>query len=257
MTNTSDPTDRRCGGDRRSGPRQVPAPNGAPKPAYSRFIPREELGEDFASWTPGSLGGAAGPQPGARASEPPAAAGPTPEEIQAQVHAARQAGYNDGYRDGLVALDGFKQSFAQQMAAQVGALLQSFDAQLDALEQDMAAAVARSATELARQVVRSELRQRPELVAQVAQDAVNAVLMSARHIHVHVNPHDQALVADGAFEALQARGARLMANSAIERGGCLIESDAGSIDARIAARWSQAAKALGQESVRWEAEERE
>jgi flagellar assembly protein FliH len=234
-----------------NGPRQVPPPAGAKSATpYARFIPREEL-RDFSSWNPGSIGGGfsdtSASQARAAEAAPP---GPSAEEIQAQLHAARQAGYQDGYRDGLVALDGFKQSFAQSMTAQIGALISAFDGQLDELEQQMAQTLARSATLLARQVVRSELIARPELVQQVAEEAVNAVLMSARHIRVHVNPQDQALVAEGAAEALQARGARLMASSSVARGGCLIESDAGSIDARIEARWMQAAQGLGQD-VEW------
>jgi flagellar assembly protein FliH len=239
-------------------PRQVPPPAGQqkqPASAYSRFIPREELGS-FASWTPDGFGGTPAPKPGVRAPEPPPPAGPSIEEITAKLHEARQAGYQDGYRDGLSALESFKQTFAQQMAAQVGQLLQSFDSQLDALEQQMAQSLARTATQLARQVLRHELSANPEIVAQVATEAVNAVLMSARHIRVHLNPQDQALVAEGAAEALQARGARLMASHTITRGGCLIESDAGSIDARIESRWQQAASALGQD-VPWSDEEEE
>jgi flagellar assembly protein FliH len=210
------------------------------KPAtpYARFIPREELA-DFAAWTPDAFGAGAAP----RAAEAPAP--PTAEDLKAQLHAARQTGYQDGYRDGLVALDGFKHSFAQQMAAQIGALVTSFDRQFAELEQQMAQALAASAVELARQVVRSELATRPELVARVAEDAVNAVLHSARHIRVRVHPDDHLLVAQGAAEALDARGARLTASADVERGGCIVESDAGSIDARVATRWAQAAKALG------------
>jgi flagellar assembly protein FliH len=237
----------------RKGPRQVPPPQGgAQKPAgnYSRFIPREEL-SDFASWQPEGFGGTPQPRPVSKQQPEPEPQGPTPEEIQAQVKAARQAGYNDGYRDGLVALESFKQSFAQQMTAQIGQLVESFEAQFDVLEQQMADALARTATQLARQVVRSELQQRPELVAHVAEEAVNAVLMSARYIRVHVNPQDHALVSQGAEEALTARGARLMSAPSVARGGCLIESDAGSIDARIETRWAQAAQALGQD-VTWE-----
>jgi flagellar assembly protein FliH len=80
----------------------------------------------------------------------------------------------------------------------------------------------------------------------VAEDAVNAVLHSARHIRISVHPDDQPLVALGAAEALEARGARLMTNPEVARGGCVVDSDVGSIDARIATRWSQAAAALGQ-----------
>jgi flagellar assembly protein FliH len=235
-----------------SGFRNIPPPPGSKAGAsYSRFIPREELG-DFASWKPGSFRG----QPGAadNADQPPATpAEPSAEEWQARVAAARQTGYQDGYRDGLVALEGFKQSFASQATAQVGALLQAFDEQLSALDAQLAQAVACSAVQLARQVLRTELATDPALVAKVAADAVNAVMLSARQITVQVHPHDLPLVAEGADETLKARGARLIANSNLQRGGVLVDSDVGSIDARIATRWEQAAAALGS-SQAWDDE---
>lgn len=242
-------------------PRHVP-PAGGNRTAsmYARFIPREEL-QGFAAWQPDSFGGdafqpfatprAAAPAPAPEPEpeidlEPPPPAGPTAEELQAAVLEARQGGYQDGYRDGLVALEGFKQSFAQQMTAQIGQLVAAFNGQLDTLEAELAATVAATATQLARQVVRQEIAARPELVARVAEEAVNAVLLSARHIRVFVHPDDLPLVATGAAEALEARGARLMPSATLQRGGCLIESDVGRIDARIETRWQQAADVLGQ-----------
>ena len=175
-------------------------------------------------------------------------------ETAQQVAAARTQAYQDGYRDGLVALESFKQSFASQVSAQVGQVLQALDSELGQLEQQMATSLARVATELARQVVRSELSVRPALVAQVAREAVNAVLASARQITVLVNPDDHALVASGCEDALLARGARLLAQTGIARGGCRVESDAGTVDARVAARWAQATHALGT-GVAWDDEE--
>lgn len=175
-------------------------------------------------------------------------------EMQVQVAAARQQGYQDGYRDGLVALDSFKESFASQVSSQVTQVLASLDRELGQLEQQLAAGVARVATELARQVVRSELGLRPALVVQVAQEAIDAVLMSARHITVQVHPDDHALIAQGCAEALAARGARLLAQAAVPRGGCRVESDAGVIDARVATRWAQATQALGT-GVAWDDDE--
>jgi flagellar assembly protein FliH len=210
-----------------------------PGPAWGRFIPREELG-DFAAWKPGSLSGG----PGAAAAAPPPPAEPGAEEWRARIAAARQQGYQDGYRDGLAALDGFKQSFAAQATAQIGALLAGFDAEFQRLEGEMAAAVARTAVQLARQVLRGEITQQPGLVAAVAAEAVGAVLLSARQVTVQVHPLDLPLVAEGAEETLRARGARLVANPAIGRGGVLVESDVGAIDARIQARWEQAAASL-------------
>jgi flagellar assembly protein FliH len=209
-----------------------------PKPAanpYGRFIPREEL-QGFASWKPGAFG--AGAAAAATAEAP---------EQQALLHAARQTGYQEGYRDGLVALENFKRSVLQQNAAQFGALLQQFDEQLDTLEFDMARALTRVAASIAQQVVRDELQANPERIARVAHEAVEAVLMSARHIVVQVNPQDHALVEAGAAEAIAARGARLVSDASIERGGCRVLSDVGTIDARIGARWERASGTVGVE----------
>jgi flagellar assembly protein FliH len=225
----------------------VAAPEGAKAPsAYSRFIPREELG-DVSAWKPGAFDGGVERRAQPRPENAPE---PTAEQWRAQIAAARQGGYQDGYRDGLVALEGFKQSFAAQMASQVGHLVTGFDQQLGALEQQMAQAVAQAAVLLARQVVRHELETRPEHVVALATQAVNAVLMSARHVTVRVHPDDHALVAAGASEALHARGARLLPDAALQRGGCIIESDVGTIDASIEGRWSLAAATLGSD-VGW------
>ena len=226
--------------------KNVPSPPGSKAgTAYTRFIPREELG-DFASWQPGTFGAADAARTAAKAADEAAAvAEPTAADWQARVTAARQAGYQDGYRDGLVGLENFKQAFSQQATAQIGALLDAFDAQFSELDSQLAKTLTDTAVQLAQQVLRCELAQRPELVAVVAAEAVNAVMLSARHIAVHVHPLDLPLVADGAEEALSARGARLHADPSLARGGVRVHSDVGDIDARIAVRWAQAAAALG------------
>jgi flagellar assembly protein FliH len=188
-------------------------------------------------------------------SAPGAAPELSADEWHARIAAARQsglqsghqAGYQEGYRDGLVALENFKQSFAQQTTSQVGALLKAFEDQLNALDSQMAGALAHTAVQLARQVLRVELQTRPDIVAKVAAEAVGAVMLSARHIVVQVHPLDLPLVVTGAAEVLQARGARLQANADIQRGGVLVQSDVGSVDAGISTRWAQAAAALGAE----------
>jgi flagellar assembly protein FliH len=234
--------------------RNVPPPQGSKAASvYARFIPREEL-DSFAAWKPGSIDGAAGDAADAAAQRAAAEPVKSPEQLVAeQLNAARQGGYHDGYRDGMAALESFKQSFAAQMTAQIGALVQSYAGQMDNLQQDMASALAASATALARQVVRSELVERPQQIATVAQEALETLLLSARHVTVRVHPDDHALVAQGAAETLTARGARLLADAAVTRGGCLVESDIGIIDASIETRWRRAAAALGSEAP-WTAE---
>jgi flagellar assembly protein FliH len=231
----------------------VPSPN-PERSSYARFIPREELGP-FETWAPGDFNGAPAPA-SAEPTPPPPPPPPTPEEWRARIDAARQAGYQDGYRDGLSALEGFKKSHADQVGQQLGRFVQGLDAEFDHLHEQLAAGVTRVAVQLARQVLRSELEIAPEHVAKVAAEAVEAVLLSARHITLHVHPQDLPLVTAGAQEVLQARGARVVGNPSIARGGCRVESEVGAIDAHIATRWAQAAAALGSDEP-WQSESEE
>lgn len=180
------------------------------------------------------------------ASAPPA---PPVEELLAQ---ARQEGYQDGYRNGLAALESYKQTQAAQMAAymsdQVGALASDFHQRLEALEQQLAGRIAGVALELARQVVRTELRQSPELVVDVAEQAMGALLASARQVIVRLSPDDHALAQAQLSEMLAARGARLVPDASVQRGGCIVESDIAVVDASVEARWGRAAAALGYEA---------
>jgi len=237
--------------------RQVPEPERRQterRSSYARFIPSEEL-SGVTAWTPGALNGppvarppiSAPPPPAAPEPEaPPAPPQPSIEELQKD---ARQAGYQDGYRDGLAALDAFKQSFSRQLTAQLAGIIKTFDADMHTLEEQMALTLTRCAIELARQVVRSEIETRPELIARVARDSVEALQLAARHIRVRVNPDDLPLVIEGAGEELRARDAQILPDPEIARGGCTVDSDLGSVDATMPARWQLACASLGQTSV--------
>ncbi len=219
-----------------------PSPTPGAREPYARFIPREEL-RSFSAWRPGQLG----PTP----PEPPEPEAPPPdlEAERAQARAqGRQEGYADGYRDGLVALEGFKQRYAQQLTAPLVALTQQYGEQLDALQALLAEQVADIAVALAREVVRDRVARQPELLVQVAQEALDATLGSARQIVMRVHPDELPRVAEGVGEALAARGARLQADPQIARGGCRVDSELGSVDASLAARWARAVANLGRET---------
>lgn len=186
----------------------------------------------------------------ARAAE--ASAAPPGPPIEERLNQARQEGYQDGYRNGLAALESYKQTQAAQMAAhmsdQVGALASDFHHRLESLEQQLAGRIAGVALELARQVVRTELRQSPELVVDVAEQALGALLASARQVIVRLSPDDHGLAQAQLSEMLAARGARLVPDASVQRGGCIVESDIAVVDATVEARWARAAAALGYEA---------
>lgn len=241
----------------KSGIKNIPPPEGQKASPYSRFIPREEL-NSFAAWSPNHLGGnepirgvhrhpqpAAEPNANSNSNANAKSKTTSSEELAQIVQSSHQQGYQNGYRDGMVALENFKQTYAMQMSTQVGALLVALSAQLEDLQQDMARAMAISATHLARQIVRSELQTHPELVAQVANEALESLLLSARHVTLRVHPDDLPLVNQGCAEMLSARGARVVGDASLMRGGCMLESDIGVIDASMETRWRRAVAVIG------------
>ena len=215
-----------------------PAPKPAPK-ANVTSIKRQPL--------VGGMPGEEAPLP----PEPPAPPEPAPD-VEELIDKAHKSGYQDGYRNGLIALESYKQTQAAQLAAymndQIGALASDFHHRLESLEQQLAGRIAGVALELARQVVRSELDQRPEAVLTVAEEALGVLLSSAKQIVVRLNPDDNALAQGSLTEVLQARGARLMPDAAVTRGGCLVESDIAVVDASVEARWFRAAAAMGSQT---------
>lgn len=258
--------------------RRRPQAHGEPAPAdagqplverrvssiYTRFIPREELAA-FSAWQPGSFGDDPTRRP--QMAPPP----PDPEAVRRQAEAAaaeqarraaqaarqaeadhlaaveqaRHGGYQDGYRDGLSALENFKLSFSAQTSAQVAAVVRQLQEQLEHLEQDLAQRVAGIALELARQVVRSELHTRVDSVVAVAQEVLGELMTSAKHATLRVNPSDHSVIAQGCAEVLASRGVTLLADAAVEAGGCVLESNLGEVDGRVATRWRRAAAAIG------------
>ncbi|MEN9890379.1 MAG: hypothetical protein RLY78_674 [Pseudomonadota bacterium] len=168
------------------------------------------------------------------------------EEGLARGRSEGEAGQREAVRAEVLAeLDTLHERLQAEQAAHFGRLVAQLDDELGALEQQLAAAVTRIALELGRQVVRAELALQPQRVAQVAEEALQSLLHGARHIRVRLHPDDLALVEAGCADLLTARGARLVASPTVERGGCLVESDAGTVDARIGERWAQAVQAMG------------
>lgn len=232
------------------------------RPAYTRFIPREELG-GFAAWQPDTFGGRREPPPvsarpdpellrrAAEAAAAEAAARQAEEEAAAEaerlaeLQAAHDHAYQNGYRDGMAALEAFKQSHTAQTGAQLAAIVAQLQDQFSLIEQQLARQVAGIALDIARQVVRSELRSDPMQVVAVTEEALDVLLKSARHVTIRVHPDDHALVASGAADSIAARGARLLSDARIGPGGCLVESDIGVVDARVATRWQRASALLG------------
>lgn len=194
----------------------------------SRLIPKERL-VDWARFEMGSL---------ARPADP----GPSPaHESSRQRDAAEAAGREAGYRAG--------QAEGRAESARLCALASALDSQLVDFEELHAAALADLALEIARQLLRGDLRVRRDALVAVVREAMAALPEGLRRPQIVLHPADVALVRAQLGDTLERGHWAVIEDHRMEPGGCRLESESGDVDATLATRWKRLAAALGRESA--------
>jgi len=103
------------------------------------------------------------------------------------------------------------------------------------------------AMEVARKVIRRELEARPEDMVAICADVLRQVVL-ARSVTLIVHPDDEAMVRS--HEGILAAGLddsaslHIVVDDEVGRGGCVVESDMGRIDARLETQLAAIERAL-------------
>lgn len=161
-------------------------------------------------------------------------------------HVARQQGYEVGYQAGMAAA---REELAPAMAA-VGEAL----AEAQTLRSETADAVEARAVELAlrlaEKIVAGTLEVQPERVVDVVRGALRC-LVDRERVTVHVNTLDLELVREAVEHVVSALGGiehlEVQEDRRVLRGGALVRSAAGEVDATIETKLERAREVLGAE----------
>lgn len=181
--------------------------------------------QDFRRWELPEVGN---DHPHRRATDPPAPQ-PTVRELEALHQQARAEGFTSGHAEGLAA----GQQQVREQLARLAALCDAVARPLQSLDEQVEKELARLATVIARRVIVRELKLSPELIVQAVRQAATALPAAAHELRVHVHPDDLALLHDlGAVESHW----QLLADPALARGDCRLESERSRLDARVDAR---------------------
>lgn len=156
---------------------------------------------------------------------------------------ARAEGYQDGVRDGHAAARG-------ELAPSASALATAL-AEARRLTSEAAATAEREAVELAlriaEKVVAGALEVQPERVLDVVRGALRAVVERERVV-ICVHPDDLELVRSSVVEISASLGGiehvEIQGDRRVDRGGALIRTTVGEVDADIASKLDQARTAL-------------
>lgn len=225
---------------------------------HSRFIPREEI-DAVAAWSFSSMD--AGQTVPAPLAEPEPEPQP-PIDLELMLQEARQQAYAEGFQHGhdagsqetRDALEAVIRRSAEETAVRMGQLLHSMGDQLIAAEQHIARQILELSCDIARQVVRQELKVNTRHLRAVIGEALEQMVEDGLPATVRMNPEDLALMKGALLETLGENAPELVADPDISPGGCLIQSPSSVVDATIEKRWARAVGNLGL-SLDWNPED--
>jgi len=176
---------------------------------------------------------------------------PTEEELAAIREEARQQGYDAGFKAGHD--DGVAQALDEQRAATEQALApvreiaDNFSTALREADQAISNEVLELALHLAKGMIKTALRVKPELILPIVREAIEYLPVLQQPALLILNPEDAAVVREGIAEELDKGGWRVIDDPTIERGGCKVDTASNQIDATVASRWQRLSLALGKD----------
>ncbi|HSJ81376.1 MAG TPA: flagellar assembly protein FliH [Thiobacillus sp.] len=162
-------------------------------------------------------------------------------DAEAELATLRDAARAEGYAEGLAAgrVEG------EQACGRLKQLAESFGTTLDNFDFRLADMVLELSLDVARQVVAGELAVRPERILDVVNLALKQMAETSREARLLLNPDDAALVRPYLDQVLDKNRLRIVEDVRIVRGGCLIETAQGDLDATLPGRWRQVVQVLG------------
>ncbi len=177
------------------------------------------------------------------------------QQARAEADAIRQQAYQEGYQAGYKAgeadahqqLQADYQQQVDELRQAVNTFLQQlhaeFEAYLRLVEQEMLALT----LEIARKIVRDELRQHPEHVLGVIRDTLRRV-QGFGQVRVRVNPLDLELARQNRAHLMAVidslDGLEIVEDRRVEPGGCIVETPQGIYDARIGTQFEEIERAI-------------
>ena len=178
------------------------------------------------------------------------------DDANTQAEALREAAWSEGFHQGQTEA---RAAVEAELRAEWTERQNALRADLDAIAADIAAARARLwqsqesemaalAFDIARQVVKTEVAQNPGVVHAVLANALRRIT-DKDNVRVRVSVSDAPRVKEAREDLLEVvdglRFIEIVEDRRIGDGGCVIETNAGTIDAKIETQVAEVARALG------------
>ena len=180
------------------------------------------------------------------------------EDAKVQAEALREAAWQEGFYQGTLEA---RASVEAEMRAEWAGRQDALRAELDIIASDIAAArtalwlrqeseMLALVMDIARQVIKTEVTQNPAAVQAVITNALRRIT-DKDNVRVRVSVADAPRVKEAREDLMEIvdglRFIEIVEDRRVGDGGCVIETNAGTIDAKIETQITEVARALGNE----------
>ncbi|MCB1777056.1 MAG: flagellar assembly protein FliH [Candidatus Competibacteraceae bacterium] len=160
-------------------------------------------------------------------------------------HEGREQGYKKGQQEGHS--EGYQRGYAEGLAAgrdemllrvqKLDQILSYMQQPLEGIDATVEEELAKLATEIARQLVRRELRTSPGEVVAVVREGVSLLPVGSTGIQVRLHPDDARLIREVLSLGRDDEPLwKIIEDQALSRGGCIINTELSRIDATVEKR---------------------
>lgn len=186
-------------------------------------ILNRDVAAGYQRWEPPQVGEVPAPVPAEPVNHP------TVSDLEDLERQAREEGYAAGHAKGLADA----QAQGRERVARLESICTQAARPLAELDVAVEQELAQLAMLVARRVIADELATRPELIAQAVRQAAAALPAATRELRVRLHPDDLTLMHE--LDAGEPHW-QLIADPALQRGDCLLESERSRMDARVETR---------------------
>lgn len=158
----------------------------------------------------------------------------TPEEIQQQVQSAYDKGFEDGQQITQMAIAEEFKKFEDRVKS-IEQVIENLNREYSKQIRQLKDVIVPLAIKIAEHIIQKEVKVNPQVVVKQVEKALE-IIDNERILELHLNPLDVEtlrnvecqLLSDPRFE-----GVEIIPDPHVAQGGCVLETDAGRIDANI------------------------
>lgn len=175
------------------------------------------------------------------------------EKLQIQAKTEAYAiGYKEGYEQGFE--EGEKIGFAQiqstmqaeiqESISHIEQCAQQFTLELAKAHDEIGKDFIQLAIDLAQAMTKTQIQLHPESIIAIVEESINLLPLIHQPAQIFLHPLDAKIIEENLSTKLALDSWKIMADHAIERGGCRLETAHNIIDSTVTTRWARLTQQL-------------